>query len=134
MKHIFYHLPSYADKLRIAAEEIMVDIMDVQVDNWVAVTYENNWLLGIVLEVRFINSSINSSQLPLNYPRYLFNGDRSLSKIILEGENEKLAKALEEGQRRGLNRGYRRTVLHIYQHQLLKPEIFHHLFDYNKKQ
>ena len=34
MKHIFYHLPSYADKLRIAAEEIMVDIMNVQVDNW----------------------------------------------------------------------------------------------------
>ena len=42
MKLIFYHLASYADKLRIAAEEIMVDMMDVQVDDWVTVTYENN--------------------------------------------------------------------------------------------
>ena len=42
MKLVFYHLASYADELQIAAEEIMVDIMDVQVDDWMAVTYENN--------------------------------------------------------------------------------------------
>ena len=76
MKHIFYHLPSYADKLRIAAEEIMVDIMNVQVDNWVAVTYENNWLPGIVLEVRFINSS--HSFLSITLVTYLMGIDLSL--------------------------------------------------------
>ena len=38
MKLAFYHLASYADELWIAAEEIVVDIMDVQIDDWVAVT------------------------------------------------------------------------------------------------
>ena len=42
MKLVFYHLASYVDEMRIAAEEIMVDMMDVEVDDWVAVTYENN--------------------------------------------------------------------------------------------
>ena len=57
MKLVFYHLASYADELRIAAEEIMADIIDVQVDDCVAVTYENNWFPGIVLKVKSINSS-----------------------------------------------------------------------------
>ena len=39
MKLLFYHLASYADRLCIATAEIMVDIMNVQVDDWVAVTY-----------------------------------------------------------------------------------------------
>ena len=39
MKLVFYHLASYADELRIAAEEIIVDIMDVQVDvGWLLLT------------------------------------------------------------------------------------------------
>ena len=39
MKFVFYHLASYADELRIAAEEIIVDIMDVQVDvGWLLLT------------------------------------------------------------------------------------------------
>ena len=39
MKLIFYDLPSYAVKLGIAVEEIIVDIMDVQNDGWVTVTF-----------------------------------------------------------------------------------------------
>ena len=54
----------------------MVDIIDVQVDNWVAVTYENNWLPGIVLEVRFINSS--HSFLSITLVTYLMGIDLSL--------------------------------------------------------
>ena len=39
MKLVFHHLASYADELRIAAEEIIVDIMDVQVDvGWLLLT------------------------------------------------------------------------------------------------
>ena len=33
---------SNANELQVAAEEITVDIMDVEIDDWVAVTYENN--------------------------------------------------------------------------------------------
>ena len=33
---------SYADELQVAGEEITMDIMDVEIDDWVAVTYENN--------------------------------------------------------------------------------------------
>lgn len=39
MKLIFYDLPSYAVKLGIAVEEIIVDIMDVQNVDWVTVTF-----------------------------------------------------------------------------------------------
>ena len=39
MKLIFYDLLSYAVKLGIAVEEIIVDIMDVQNDGWVTVTF-----------------------------------------------------------------------------------------------
>ena len=57
MKLAFYHLASYGDELWTAAEEITVDIMDVQINDWVAATYENNWFPGIVFNVQSINSS-----------------------------------------------------------------------------
>ena len=57
MKLAFYHLASYAEKLRIAAEEVTVDITDVQIDNWVAVNYENNWFPGVVFNIQSINFS-----------------------------------------------------------------------------
>ena len=68
MKLLFYHLASYADRLCIATAEIMVDIMNVQVDDWVAVTYRNNWFPGIVLKVKSINSS--HSILSIILPSY----------------------------------------------------------------
>ena len=33
---------SYAGESQVAGEEITMDIMDVEIDDWVAVTYENN--------------------------------------------------------------------------------------------
>lgn len=63
MKIKFYHTAPYADELRTVAEYRIVDIMDEQIDDWVAVTF----LL---------------SQLPFNYTPHLFNGDRSLSGTL----------------------------------------------------
>ena len=51
MKLTFYPLVSYANESGIAAEEIIVDIMDVQIDDWMAVTYENSWFPGILFNV-----------------------------------------------------------------------------------
>ena len=51
MKLAFYHLASYADESQIAAEEIILDIIDLQTDDRVAVTYENNWFPGIFFNV-----------------------------------------------------------------------------------
>ena len=76
IKLVFYHLASYADELQIAAEEIMLDIMDVQVNDWVAVTYENNWFPSIVLKVKSINSSYSFFSNTL--PTYLMRIDPSL--------------------------------------------------------
>ena len=75
IKLVFYHLASYADELQIAPEEIMVDIMGVQVDDWATVTYENNWFSGIVLKVKSINSSY--SFLPITLSTYLMGIDPS---------------------------------------------------------
>ena len=47
VKLVFCHLASYAGKLHMSAEEIMVDILDVHADDWVAVTYGNKWFPGI---------------------------------------------------------------------------------------
>ena len=80
---VFYHLASYADGLWIAAEEIMMDIMGVQDDDWVAVTYENNWFPSIVLKVKSINSS--HSFLSITLPTYLMRTDPSL-KLFRRGE------------------------------------------------
>ena len=76
IKLVFYHLASYADELQIAAEEIMLDIMDVQVNDWVAVTYKNNWFPSIVLKVKSINSS--HSFFLNTLPIYLMRIDPSL--------------------------------------------------------
>ena len=56
MKLTFYHLVLYVDELRISVEEIIVDIMDVKTNNWVAVTC-NNWFLGVAFNVQSFNSS-----------------------------------------------------------------------------
>ena len=76
IKLVFYHLAPYADELQIAAEEIMLDIMDVQVNDWVAVTYKNNWFPSIVLKVKSINSS--HSFFSNTLPTYLMRIDPSL--------------------------------------------------------
>ena len=39
MKIKFYHTAPYADELRTVAENRIVDIMDEQIDDWVAVTF-----------------------------------------------------------------------------------------------
>ena len=57
MKLTFYHLVLYVDELQISVEEIIVDIMDVKTDNWVAVTCKNNWFLGVAFNVQSFNSS-----------------------------------------------------------------------------
>ena len=79
MKLAFYHLASYADELQIAAEEIIVDIMDVHIDDWVPVTYENNWFQGIALNVQSINSS--HSILLITLLTYLIEIDPSLKLV-----------------------------------------------------
>ena len=83
MKLVFYHLASYADELCVAAEEMTVDIMDVQIDDWVAVTYENNWFPGIVFNVQSINSS--HSILSITLLTYLMGIDLFL-KLVRKGE------------------------------------------------
>ena len=83
MKLVFYHLSSYADELCVAAEEMTVDIMDVQIDDWVAVTYENNWFPGIVFNVQSINSS--HSILSITLLTYLMGIDLFL-KLVRKGE------------------------------------------------
>ena len=83
MKLVFYHLASYTDELPAAAEEMTVDIMDVQIDDWVAVTYENNWFPGIVFNVLSINSS--HSILSITLLIYLIGIDLFL-KLVRKGE------------------------------------------------
>ena len=39
MKIKFYHTTPYADELRTVAENTIVDIMDEQIDDWVAATF-----------------------------------------------------------------------------------------------
>ena len=83
MKLAFYHLASYADELQIAGGEIIVDITDVEIDDWVAVTSESNWLPGIGFNVQSINSS--HSILPITLLTYLMGIDPSL-KLVRNGE------------------------------------------------
>ena len=73
VKLVFCHLASYAGKLHMSAEEIMVDIMDVHADDWVAVTYGNKWFPGIFLKVKSINCS--HSFLSITIPTYLVGID-----------------------------------------------------------
>ena len=83
MKLTFYHLASYGDELWIAAEELTVDIMDVQIDDSVAVTYENNWFPGVVFNVKSINSS--HSILSITLLTNLTGIDPTL-KLVRKGE------------------------------------------------
>ena len=101
MKLAFYHLASYADELQIAAGEIIVDITDVEIDDWVAVTSESNWLPGIAFNVQSINSS--HSILSINLLTYLMGIDPSL-KLVRNGE-WKFAQVVEDGGGKGLNWG-----------------------------
>ena len=49
MKIKFYHTTPYADELRTVAENTIVDIMDEQIDDWVAVTFLSHSFLSITL-------------------------------------------------------------------------------------
>ena len=97
MKLAFYHLNSYADKFQNAAEEIIKDRMNVQTDDWVAVTYENNRFPDIVFNVQSINSS--HSILSITLLNYLMGIDPSL-KFARKGD-EKFAQSVEDGGERG---------------------------------
>ena len=79
MKLAFYPLVSYANESGIAAEEIIVDIMDVQIDDWMAVTYENSWFPGILFNVQSINSS--HCILSITLLTYLMGIDPSLRLV-----------------------------------------------------
>ena len=82
MKLAFYHLASYADESQIAAEEIILDIIDLQTDDQVAVTYENNWFPGVFFNVQSINSS--HSILSIILLTYLMGIDPSLKLVRKE--------------------------------------------------
>ena len=117
MKLAFYHLNSYADKFQNAAEEIIKDRMNVQTDDWVAVTYENNCFPDVVFNVQSINSS--HSILSITLLNYLMGIDPSL-KFAGKGD-EKFAQSVDGGERGGLS--------YIFIGIALKVEIFHHIFD-----
>ena len=117
MKLAFYHLNSYADKFQNAAEEIIKDRMNVQTDDWVAVTYENNCFPDVVFNVQSINSS--HSILSITLLNYLMGIDPSL-KFARKGD-EKFAQSVDGGERGGLS--------YIFIGIALKVEIFHHIFD-----
>ena len=57
--------------------------MHVQIDDWVAVTYENNWFPGIAFNVKSINFS--HSILSITLLPYLMGIDPSL-KLVRKGE------------------------------------------------
>ena len=95
----------------IAAEEITVDIMDVQINHWVAVTYENNLFPDIAFDVQ----SINSAHSILNYSPHLFNGDRPSLKLVRKGEEKFVQPVGDEGGNR-FNGSYGRSILRIYQY------------------
>ena len=97
MKLAFYHLNSYADKFQNAAEEIIKDRMNVQTDDWVAVTYENNCFPDVVFNIQSINSS--HSILSIALLNYLMGIDPSL-KFVRKGD-EKFAQSVEDGGERG---------------------------------
>ena len=118
MKLAFYHLNSYADKFQNAAEEIIKDRMNVQTDDWVAVTYENNRFPDIVFNVQSINSS--HSILSITLLNYLMGIDPSL-KFVRKGY-EKLARSVGDGEERG-------GLSYIFISIALKVEILHHIFD-----
>ena len=117
MKLAFYHLNSYVEKFQNAAEEMIKDRMNVQTDDWVAVTYENNRFPDIVFNVQSINSS--HSILSITLLNYLMGIDPSL-KFARKGD-EKFAQSVDGGERGGLS--------YIFIGIALKVEIFHHIFD-----
>ena len=82
MKLAFYHLASYADESQIAAEEIILDIIDLQTDDRVAVTYENNWFPSVFFNIQSINSS--HSILSIILLTYLMGIDPSLKLVRKE--------------------------------------------------
>ena len=95
MKLAFYHLASHACELWIAAEEIIVDIMDVRIDDCLAVTCENNWFPGVVFNVQSINSS--HCILSITLVNYLMWIDPSL-KLVRNGEWKNLPKLWGMGE------------------------------------
>ena len=98
MKLEFYHLTSYTDNCKLLQKRI-VDIMNVENDDWVAVTYENNWFPGIAFNVQSINSS--HSILSIIIFTYLMGIDPSF-KLVRKGE-WKFAQVVEDGGGNGLN-------------------------------
>ena len=97
MKLAFYHLASYPDELWIAAGEIIVDIMDVQTDDWVAVTWKQ------LFSRRCFQCAVHPflSLHPLNHFPHIFNGDRSLCKIGYKGRMKNLPKLWGMGEEGG---------------------------------
>ena len=69
MKLTLYHLASYADKLQIAAEEIIVNIMDVQIDDWVAgfqaLFSMYNSSIPLIASSQLLSSLIKWGKIPL---------------------------------------------------------------------
>ena len=114
MKLAFYHLNSYADKFQNAAEEMIKDRMNVQTDDWVAVTR----FPDIVFNVQSINSS--HSILSITLLNYLMGIDPSL-KFVRKGY-EKFARSVGDGEERG-------GLSYIFISIALKVEILHHIFD-----
>ena len=118
MKLAFYHLNSYVEKFQNAAEEMIKDRMNVQTDDWVAVTYENNCFPDVVFNVQSINSS--HSILSITLLNYLMGIDPSL-KFVRKGY-EKFARSVGDGEERG-------GLSYIFISIALKVEILHHIFD-----